>query len=62
MGEYSGYYLNLPIFSQSLGWGGDWNLGVQLTLFQPVGERGGDDAHHITAFMKVTSMYREIIV
>ena len=57
VGEYCGYYLNLPIFSQSLGWGGDWNLGVQLTLFQLVEEGGGrgeDDAHHITAYMKVT--------
>ena len=41
VGEYCGYYLNLPIFSQSLGWAGDWNLGVQLTLFQPVEEGGG---------------------
>jgi hypothetical protein len=54
VGEYCGYYLNLPIFSQSLCRGGDWNLGVQLTLFQPVEERGEDDAHHITAYKKVT--------
>ena len=30
------------LFSRSLGWGGDWSLEVQLTLFQPVGgEEGG---------------------
>ena len=40
--------------SRSLGWGGDWSLEVQLTLFQPVGGRreGGDYAHYITAYMK----------
>ena len=56
VGEYNDYYLNLPIFSQSLGLSGDWNLGVQLTLFQLVeeGGEGEDGAHHITAYMKVT--------
>ena len=42
------------LFSRSLGWGGDWSLEVQLTLFQPVGGEGEDYAHHITAYMKVT--------
>ena len=36
-------------------WGGDQNLGVQLTLFKGGGGQGGlDYALNITAYMKVT--------
>jgi hypothetical protein len=48
-GLYRSYF-----FSGSLDRGGDWNLGVQLTLFQPGVGEGEDYAHHITAYMNVT--------
>ena len=55
-GEDYAYHITayMNIFSQSLSWGRDWNLGVQLTLFQLVGRGGGNYAHHITTYMKVT--------